>query len=301
MAVRPDVGGGGGVATASRDDGVGILRREGQGDGEDGDGDHDHDGDDEAFSFLGYVHPTPSELLGNASRTELYRCRSCSSYTRFPRYNRALWVTSSRRGRCGEYSMLLYRMLRALGYEGVRWVVDWSDHVWVEVRLGGGGGGNIVRAAAAGDGEGDGRRWVHLDPCEAAVDEPLLYESWGKNQTYIVAFHDPFFTRSGNDDDPATTDRSSSGGPAPTGSPLPASSASLPRGRHIDEDEEDAGVRPSRRHPFPPVEDITHRYTSDEARAIWERRGVSEEPVAEAIGEVSRNMVDMLRDVVMQR
>lgn len=33
--------------------------------------------------------------------------------------------------------------------------------------------------------------WVHLDPCEAAVDEPLLYQSWGKNQTYILAFtHD---------------------------------------------------------------------------------------------------------------
>lgn len=30
-------------------------------------------------------------------------------------------------------------------------------------------------------------RWVTLDPCEAAVDEPLLYESWGKNQTFIMA------------------------------------------------------------------------------------------------------------------
>lgn len=33
-----------------------------------------------------------------------------------------------------------------------------------------------------------GRGWIHLDPCEAAVDEPLLYQSWGKNQTYILAF-----------------------------------------------------------------------------------------------------------------
>lgn len=25
-------------------------------------------------------------------------------------------------------------------------------------------------------------------PLQAAVDEPLLYESWGKKQTYILAF-----------------------------------------------------------------------------------------------------------------
>jgi len=46
--------------------------------------------------------------------------------------------------------------------------VDWADHLWAEVRIDG--------------------QWVHLDPCEAAVDEPLLYQSWGKNQTYIFAF-----------------------------------------------------------------------------------------------------------------
>ena len=63
--------------------------------------------DEDDFSFLGYVYPTPSEKLGNASRTELYQCRTCLSYTRFPRYNKALWVTTTQRGRCGEYSMLL--------------------------------------------------------------------------------------------------------------------------------------------------------------------------------------------------
>ena len=40
-----------------------------------------------------------------------------------------------------------------------------------------------------------GKGWVHLDPCEAAVDEPLLYQGWGKNQTYILAF-----TREGVED-----------------------------------------------------------------------------------------------------
>lgn len=65
-------------------------------------------------------------------------------------------VLDTRRGRCGEYSVLMMRMLEALGY-ACRWVVDWSDHVWVEARVGG--------------------RWVHIDPCEV--------RSWG-NDVYIA-------------------------------------------------------------------------------------------------------------------
>ena len=48
-------------------------------------------------------------------------------------------------------------------------------------------------------------------------------------------------------------------------------------------------------HLFPPVEDITQHYTSDEAHVIEERRGVTKEPVAEAISEVSRSMVELLQ------
>eukprot|EP00897_Mesotaenium_endlicherianum_P011052 jgi/Mesen1/9976/ME000072S09393 len=49
-------------------------------------------------------------------------------------------------------------------------VDDWTDHVWTECF-------SLRR-----------NRWVHLDPCEAAFDTPLLYESgWGKRLTYAVA------------------------------------------------------------------------------------------------------------------
>jgi hypothetical protein len=91
-------------------------------------------------------------------------------------------------------------MLRSVGYEKLRWVVDWEDHVWVELflplqhksseerpRVG------VTNASTTG-------RWVHCDPCEASIDEPLIYQGWGtKNQTFIMAFYNPFHKSSGVD------------------------------------------------------------------------------------------------------
>ena len=139
------------------------------------DGQVDDDEDDDKGTFLGYIYPDDHELNGKASRTELYQCHKCQEYTRFPRYNSAHAIIDSKRGRCGEYSTLLYRFLRALDLEA-RWVVDWADHVWAEVLL---------------EGDHGKRRWVHLDPCEAAVDNPLLYQGWGKKQTFVIALYAP--------------------------------------------------------------------------------------------------------------
>ena len=130
--------------------------------------DQEEDEKDDGTTFLGYVYPNEKERRGKAGRTEIYCCHKCGAISRFPRYNSASSVLRSQRGRCGEYSMLILRFFRALGHEA-RWVVDWSDHVWAEIRL--------------------FDDWIHVDPCEAAIDNPLLYESWGKTQTYIVAFH----------------------------------------------------------------------------------------------------------------
>ena len=51
-----------------------------------------------------------------------------------------------------------------------RQIHDSTDHMWTEVY------------------SEKQRRWVHVDPCEAKVDAPLLYESgWGKKLAYVVA------------------------------------------------------------------------------------------------------------------
>jgi len=207
---------------------------------DDGNNDENESEDEEDNgSFLGYVHPSNHELLGKASRTEIYQCHKCGSFTRFPRYNAASSVIQNRRGRCGEYSMLLYRILRATGHTS-RWIVDWADHVWAEVYLNG--------------------EWIHLDPCEAAVNKPLLYEEWGKQQTYIVAFHAPL-----------------------------ANGGSLDRTSILQN-----GMNTS----VPLIEDVTLRYTSADLQEIQKRRDESDEELAEFVDQTIVELEEKLARIL---
>ncbi|CAA0815586.1 Peptide-N(4)-(N-acetyl-beta-glucosaminyl)asparagine amidase [Striga hermonthica] len=117
---------------------------------------------------LGMGVANHSELLDGASRVEVYRCKSCMSQTRFPRYNDPLKLLETRRGRCGEWANCFTLYCRAFGYES-RLILDLTDHVWTECfspYLG---------------------RWMHLDPCEGIYDNPLLYEKgWGKKLNYVI-------------------------------------------------------------------------------------------------------------------
>jgi peptide-N4-(N-acetyl-beta-glucosaminyl)asparagine amidase len=80
-------------------------------------------------------------------------CKPC----RFARYNDPSILLQTRRGRCGEWANCFVLCCRALGLDA-RYILDFTDHVWAE-----------YYSAQLG-------RWVHLDPCEAAYDQPLLYE-----------------------------------------------------------------------------------------------------------------------------
>ena len=123
----------------------------------------------------GTLRSSAAEEAFKAGRTEIYHCPDCSAFSRFARYNELRKVLAERRGRCGEYSMVFYHLMLALGYR-TRWVVDWTDHVWVEV---------LIEGA-----------WVHIDPCEAAYNDKKMYVGWGKKHTYVVAFE----SEAGGDD-----------------------------------------------------------------------------------------------------
>ena len=105
---------------------------------------------------------------GGASVTEVYRCAD-GSLVRYPRYNNPAMLLKTRNGRCGEWANCFALILRSLGLR-VRYVWNAEDHVWTEYWSNSQG------------------RWIHLDSCEDAFDNPELYnKGWGKKMSYCIA------------------------------------------------------------------------------------------------------------------
>ena len=101
---------------------------------------------------------TAEEKTGSASRVEVYHCDTCNDVTTtFPRYNAPRKLLETRRGRCGEYANLFGCVCRAVGLE-TRYILDFTDHVWTEVRV-------------VNDGN---EEWFMVDSCEGVVNEPSV-------------------------------------------------------------------------------------------------------------------------------
>lgn len=108
-------------------------------------------------------------LFSILNTKKVYYCPSCkANTTTFPRYNKSEKLLETRKGRCGEYSNLFGLFCRSAGFE-TRLVLDLSDHLWTEIRL--------------------GDSWIMADGCEGIIDKSSMYEhGWGKEGLcYMVA------------------------------------------------------------------------------------------------------------------
>lgn len=104
------------------------------------------------------------------SRIEIHRCNTCNKTTEFPRYTDPEILLTSRCGRCGEWANLFTLLCRSLNFDA-RLVYDVTDHLWTEIW-------SVTE-----------NRWIHVDPCENIIDQPLMYEQgWNKKLSYIIAF-----------------------------------------------------------------------------------------------------------------
>lgn len=120
--------------------------------------------------FKGGVKPNQEEVKYQCNIVELYQCSQCKSSTRFPRYNDPTKLLETKKGRCGEWNNLFCLILNSFGLE-TRYVINAEDHVWCEYY------------------SPYHRKWTHLDSCEQAYDQPLIYsENWNKSMSYCIAY-----------------------------------------------------------------------------------------------------------------
>lgn len=117
---------------------------------------------------------TAEHSIGGASIVERYKCLNCQHLILFPRYNNPSTLLDTREGRCGEWNNCFILILKALSIQA-RYLWNAEDHVWCEYF------------------SPKMKRWIHLDSCENAFDNPYLYnDGWNKKMSYVFAINDHY-------------------------------------------------------------------------------------------------------------
>lgn len=129
--------------------------------------------DEQTINGIHPVRPYKTEhFKGKAYIVERYLCSKCNSTYEFPRFNDICTLLKERRGRCGEWNNCFIAILRSLDID-TRLIWNAEDHVWCEYY------------------SNNQKRWVHIDSCENAYDQPLLYnKGWNKKMSYTFAVNE---------------------------------------------------------------------------------------------------------------
>jgi len=114
--------------------------------------------------------PTKNEYESGAVRVDRYVCLKCYACTRKPININIDYILKNKEGGNPQFCIVFAAILRLLGY-GFRFVSNLSlDYCWLEIW-------DPINCI-----------YIHVDPCQDAINAPLLYEcGWGKGITWVCA------------------------------------------------------------------------------------------------------------------
>lgn len=120
--------------------------------------------------FVGSQKPSKTELSNGYQSADKFQCQKCSAITRQLRTKDLFFLIQNPSGKADESASLFALALKSLEIEPRIVINLQTNHTWVEYFS-----ENL-------------KRFIHVDPSENYIDEPLIYEScWKLPHSRVVA------------------------------------------------------------------------------------------------------------------